>query len=86
MRLAISFANDLFWGQDHLVTALSRENAGLVMTLKKRRQRLAAPRNVPIVRSIITVSNTYTMVGIDILEKISVESRKSNGQQPFSSG
>ena len=63
------------------MTALSGENAGLMMTLKKRRQRLAAPRDAPRYGQHHPVD--MTIVCIDILETILIESRKSDGQPPF---
>jgi hypothetical protein len=47
---------------------LSGESADLVMTLKK------TARDVPVMRSTIPVD--MTIVCVDILEKISIESRK----------
>jgi hypothetical protein len=61
---------------------LSGWSAELPMTLKKA-QRLAAPRDVPVMHSTIPVD--MTIVCIDILEKILIESRKSHGQHPLSS-
>jgi len=52
---------------------LSGESADLVMTLKKAAAP-AASRDVPVMRSTIPVG--MTIVCIDILEKISIESRK----------
>jgi hypothetical protein len=52
---------------------LSGESADLVMTLKKAAAP-AAPRDVLVMHSTIPVD--MTIVCVDILEKISIESRK----------
>jgi hypothetical protein len=54
----------------------SRQRHQLAITLKKR-QRLAAPREVP------ASSCRYDNVCIDIPEKILIESHKPNGQSPI---
>ncbi len=46
-------------------------------------KRVAAPRVAPVMHSTVPVD--MTIVCIDILEKISIGSRESNGQHPFSS-
>jgi hypothetical protein len=61
--------------------ALSGEHASLAITLKKAATGLAAPRDVP--RHAGHNPVDMTIVCIDILEKISIESRKPNGQPPF---
>ena len=61
--------------------ALSGENAGLVMTLKKTTAPCRPSRCPPLFAAPIPVD--MTIVCIDIFEKISIESRKTNGQPPF---
>ena len=59
---------------------LSGESADLVMTLKKAAAP-CRPSRCPVMHSTIPVD--MTIVCIDILEKILIESRKWNGQPPF---
>jgi hypothetical protein len=60
--------------------ALSGENFGPCDDAEKR-QRLADPRDAPRYAQHLPVD--MTIVCIDILEKILIESRKPNGQPPF---
>jgi hypothetical protein len=60
--------------------ALSGESADLVMTLKKSGSALPPLAVSPLCTAPFL---HMTIVCIDILEKISIESRKSHGQPPF---
>jgi hypothetical protein len=72
-----------FCGQDHLVTALAGENAGLAVTLNRGGSALPPLAASPVYGQHHPVD--MTIVCIDILEKILIESRKSNGQPLLSS-
>ena len=77
-----AFANDLFRAGSPGDGTLWRELRPCD-DAEQRRQRLAAPRDVPRYGQHHPVD--MTIVCLDILEKILIESRKSNGQPPLSS-